>query len=217
MFSLRLEAASQVKSQDWTLEQLEKVLKSTKNNAARDAHGHVYELFKHGGRNLKLSLLRLCNLTRRKQEYPDIFQLSNITSIYKSRGRKDDLNSDRGVFNVVKIRTILDKLIYNDKYRFIDDNMSCSNIGGRKNRNIRDHLFVINAIINDAIQNNQNIDIQIMDVEKCFDKMNYRETANDLYEAGVRDDQFVTIVNSNKKCQVSVFGNLDYSEIKCIS
>ena len=152
LFSLRLEAASEVKSKDWTLEQLEKVLKSTKNNAARDAHGHVYELFKHGGRNLKLSLLRLCNLTRRKQEYPDIFQLSNITSIYKSRGRKDDLNSDRGVFNVVKIRTILDKLIYNDKYQIIDDNMSCSNIGGRKNRNIQDHLFVINVKINDAIR-----------------------------------------------------------------
>ena len=74
--------------------------------------------------------------------------------------------------------------------------MSCSKIG--------DHLFVINAIINDAIQNNQNIDIQIIDVEKCFDKMNYKETANDLFEAGVRDDQFVTIENSYKKCQVSV-------------
>ena len=43
-----------------------------------------------------------------------------------------------------------------------------------------------------------------MDVSKCFDKMNFKETANDLYEAGVTDDQFVTVVNSNKKCQVSV-------------
>ena len=43
-----------------------------------------------------------------------------------------------------------------------------------------------------------------MDVAKCFDKMNYTETANDLYEAGVVDDQFVTVANSNKKCQVAV-------------
>ena len=204
LFKLRLQAASKVITEDWTLEQLEKVLKATKNNTARDAHGHVYEIFKYGGRDLKISLLKLCNLTKRNQEYPDIFQLSNITSIWKQKGRKDDLNSDRGVFNVVKIRSILDKLIYNDKYQIIDDHMSCSNIGGRKNRNIRDHLFVINAIINDAIQNNENIDIQIMDVMKCFDKMNYKETANDLYEAGVQDDQFVTMANSNKKCQVSM-------------
>ena len=204
LFSLRLQAAGKVKTLDWSMEKLEKVLKATKNNTARDAHGHVYELFKFGGRDLKLSLLKLCNLTKSKQEYPEIFQLSNITSIYKQKGRKDDLNSDRGVFNVVKIRSILDKLIYNDNYQIIDSNMSCSNIGGRKNRNIRDHLFVINAIINDAIQNNEAIDIQTVDVTKCFDKMNYKETANDLYDAGVINDQFVTLANSNKKCKVAI-------------
>ena len=87
--------------------------------------------------------------------------------------------------------------------------MSNSNIGGRKNRNVRDHLFVINGVMNAALQKNENIDIRIMDVSKCFDKMNFKETANDLYEAGVADDQFVTVVNSNKKCQVSV----EYSAI----
>ena len=76
------------------------------------------------------------------------------------------------------LRSILEKLIYNDKYQVIDQQMSCSNIGGRKNINICDHLFVINGIMNDAVQNNENIDIQIMDVSKCFDKMNYKETAN---------------------------------------
>ena len=81
LFSLRMNAASKERSDNWSLEQLEKVLKSTKNNAARDAHGHVYELFKLGGINLKLSLLKLCNLTKLKQEYPEILQLSNITSI----------------------------------------------------------------------------------------------------------------------------------------
>ena len=65
-------------------------------------------------------------------------------------------------------------------------------------------MFVINGIINDAVQNNESIDIQIMDVSKCFDKMNYKETANDLYDAGVTDDQFVTVANSNKKCQVAI-------------
>ena len=55
------------------------------------------------------------------------------------------MNNDRGFFNVVKIRSILDKMIYSDKYDIIDNSMSGSNIGGRKGRNIRDHLFVING------------------------------------------------------------------------
>ena len=84
--------------------------------------------------------------------------------------------------------------------------MSCSNIGARKNRNIRDHLFVINAILNDVINDNEKkqIDVQIYDVEKCFDKLEYVNTANDFYNAGVQDDKFVLIANSKRSCNVAV-------------
>ena len=83
--------------------------------------------------------------------------------------------------------------------------MSCSNIGARKGRNIRDHLFVINAIMNEAVQKkNKNIDIQIVDIEKCVDKIAFKETANDLYTAGVQDDKFLMITKSNEKCKVAV-------------
>jgi hypothetical protein len=106
---------------------------------------------------------------------------------------------------VVKLRSILDKLVYEDNYQIIDKNMSCSNIGARKNRNIRDHLFVVNAVLNDAIQTKkEDIDIQIYDVSKCFDKMWYEETANDIYEAGVTGDSFVVMANSNQNCNVAV-------------
>ena len=161
---------------------------------------------KFGGRDLKLSMLKMFNLTKGLNIYPSILQPSNISSIYKNKGRKDDLNSDRGVFNVVKLRSILDKLSYNDNCTTIDQSMSCSNIGARKNRNIRDHLFVINGILNDVknSKKNENIDIQIMDIRKCFDKMSYKETANDLFNAGVRNDHFNLMANSNKTCPVAI-------------
>ena len=43
-----------------------------------------------------------------------------------------------------------------------------------------------------------------MDIEKCFDKMSYRETANDIWLAGVQDDKFLLMAKSNEKCQVAV-------------
>ena len=53
--------------------------------------------------------------------------------------------------------------------------MSCSNIGGRKDRNIREHLFVVNGIMNDVMnnKNTKEVDIEIYDVAKCFDKLEY--------------------------------------------
>ena len=56
-------------------------------------------------------------------------------------------------------------MIYNQNYEDIDHNMSCSNIGARKDRNIRDHLFVINAILHEASENKKNVDIQIYDIK----------------------------------------------------
>ena len=206
LHDIQMKIAKNRISKSWTLEDLRKALKSLKNNKARDEHGHIYELFKYGGRALKSSLLKLYNLVKSKQKYPTIFQQSNISSFWKKKGEKSDLDNDRGVFNVTKIRSILDKMIYNDIYDIVDSNMSSSNIGARKHRNIRDHLFVINGIINDVINNKEanDIDVQIYDVAKCFDKLEFTNTANDLFNAGVQNDKFVIIANSNEKCNVAV-------------
>ena len=206
LYDIQMKIAKNRISKDWTYEDLNKALKTFKNNKARDEHGHIYELFKYGGRALKTSLLKLYNLIKSKQKYPAIFKHSNISSFWKKKGDKSDLDNDRGVFNVTKIRSILDKMVYNDIYDRVDSNMSCSNIGARKNRNIRDHLFVINGIINDVINNKQanDIDVQIYDVAKCFDKLEFINTANDLFNAGVQNDKFVTVAKSNEECHVAV-------------
>jgi hypothetical protein len=76
---------------------------------------------------------------------------------------------------------MLDKLIYHDIYKQIDSQLSCSNIGGRKGRNIIDHLLIVFRIINDVINGDSDpIDIQLFDISKCFDVMWHAETMNDI-------------------------------------
>ena len=82
LFKLRCCLAKDTKTSDWTNDDLENALKSFKNNKARDEHGHIYELFKFGGKDLKSSVLKFFNLVRKQQIYPDILQLSNISSFY---------------------------------------------------------------------------------------------------------------------------------------
>ena len=111
------------------------------------------ELFKEGviGSDLKIALLHLFNGIKSSQIIPEFMKLSNITSLYKNKGSRSDLENDRGIFILTVLRKILDKLLYNDNYDSIDQNMSESNIGARKRRNIRDHLFVIYGIINSVL------------------------------------------------------------------
>ena len=64
---------------------------------------------------------------------------------------------------------------------------------------------MINEILHDLKENkDKSIDLEISDVKKCFDKMWASETANDIFDAGVKDDIFVLIANSNKSSDIAV-------------
>ena len=80
----------------------------------------------------------------------------------------------RGIFIVSVLKTILLKLIYNRKYNIIDSNMSESNVGARKGRSIRDHIFIVNGIIQDVLsrKSKEPMDILIFDYATCFDSLN---------------------------------------------
>ena len=111
----------------------------------------------------------------------------------------------RGIFIVNLFRSILMKLVYEDKYEIVDGNMSDSQIGARKHKNIRNHIFVLNGIINDAINTKgKSIDVLIYDYRQCFDSLWLDEAINDLYEAGINDDKLALIYEANKVNRVAV-------------
>ena len=62
-----------------------------------------------------------------------------------------NLDKERGIFFINKARSILMKLAYNSKIDIIEDNLSPSNLGARKGKSPRDHIFVINSVIQDDI------------------------------------------------------------------
>ena len=105
------------------------------------------------------------NKIKTTQTIPEILKQCNITSLYKNKGSRKDFSNYRGIFRVTLLRSILDKLIYNDEYSGIDNNLSDSNVGARKGRNIRDNIVVINAVLNNVAKRKlKNIDIAFYDV-----------------------------------------------------
>ena len=145
LFQRRLEISSLVKSEDWKFGKIEKVCKKLKNGKARDQDDYIFELFKPNlaGHDVIESLMIMFNSIKREIQIPDFFQKMTITSLFKNKGLKSEFSNQRGIFNVSKVRSILEKVIYDDVYDVIDGEISCSNIGGRRGRNIRDHLFVL--------------------------------------------------------------------------
>ena len=124
------------------------------------------------------------------------------------KGNRNNFHFYRGIFRVTIFRSILDRLIYNDEISNIDSNLTDSNVGCRKQRNIRDNIFVLNAIRNSiSKENGEALDFQIYDIEKCFDKLWLHEVINCLYAAGLKNDKLPLSFLENVNAQVAVKTN----------
>ena len=182
----------------------------TKNNQSGDPSDLISELFKPGvmGQDLAHSLLDLLNGIKAELFIPEQLKLANITTIYNNKGSRLDLKNDRGIFILSIFRKMLDKMTYYDKYDGIDNFMSDSNIGARKSRNIRNHLFVIYGVINSVVQvEAECIDIQIYDLVQAFDALWLEDCLNDVFDAldeDKRDDKLALVYEMNKENKVAI-------------
>ena len=103
------------------------------------------------------------------------------------------------------LRSILEKLIYNDEYTNVDSNLTDCNVGARKKRNIRDNIYVLNAIMNDAINGSKEpVDIGIYDIDKCFDPLWLDECINDMFEAGLQNDKLNLLYLMNESANIAI-------------
>ena len=151
-----------------------------------------------------MAVIKLMNMRKEKQAFPNNLKKCNVTAIHKKKSKRDLCNY-RGVFRVHVLRSILDRLTYNDLYYTIDNNLSDGNTGARKHRSVRDNIFVISAITNSVINGSSPaIQVQVMDQKTCFDKLWLQSCINSLYEAGVTNEKLNLLYIENQEAQMAV-------------
>ena len=161
----RIKLASKVITPDWKEEDVKHVITNLKKKKYCDPHGYSNEIIQCGGKDVLSAVTKLMNSIKRQQHFPQSLQSCNVTSLFKNKGSRKDYNQYRGIFRVTMFGNILDHLIFNDEYNTIV-------VGGRKGRNIHDHIFVVNAVIISIKKGQEEpCDITVNDVEKCFDAL----------------------------------------------
>lgn len=200
-------ASKMNKSDNWTLENLELVLKKLKNGKSKDAYDLVNELFKldNIGTDLKHSILMMLNSIKKEMIQPEFMEVCKIIPFYKGKGEMSDLDNYRGIFILNILRMIKDKMIINDVEDIVEPTMSDSQVGGRRKKGCRNHLFVLYSCMNSAKQKESKpIDVKVYDVSKCFDKLSLEEVCNNIYDIGVTDDKMAMIYEGNKINKVMI-------------
>ena len=221
LFNLRKQLCEEKKSNPWEMKHLDAALKELKKDKSRDPNGWINDLFQEGvaGNDLKTSMLTMFNKIRSEKYFPSFIRKADITSLYKGKGEKCNLNNDRGIFIVSIFRSLIMKMMYTDIYEIIDQSMSDSQIGSRKAKNIRNHIWVLNSVICDTLSTKKKkpVDIQIYDYKQCFDSLWLEECLNDMYDGGLQDDKFNLLYNANSVVDISVrtpVGKTELGQIK---
>ena len=98
------------------------------------------------------------------------------------------------------------KFLYNDKVETLEEHMSTSQVGGRRNMNVRNHIWVLNGIIQDVLNRKgaEPIDVQILDIEQCFDALWPEECLSDLYQYGIQDQTINILYDGSLNTELAI-------------
>ena len=99
--------------------------------------------------------------------------------------------------------------------KIIDSHMTDFQIGGRQGRNVRDHLFIVNGIMQEALSSvkSKPINIIIADFQQCFDGLNLPLACRDLYSSGFKDDKLALLFDLNRQNKVAVKTTVGMTEL----
>ena len=220
LFEERLKESNSKVTPEFGMKELDKVLKSLKTGKSKDPNDYIYELFKDGtiGSDLRKSILILMNKMKAEIKIPDCLKTANITILHK-KNSKLDLNNWRGIFVTSVVRGILMKLVYERTYETINRNMSDAQIGARKRKSVRNHLFVLNAILSDVMSSKKKepVDINVMDFKQMFDSEELPQVLNAFYESGVKDDMLALLCEANRSVKFAVKTPAGKTDIRTIN
>ena len=218
LYEQRLKITKENKTPDWTMKDLDTALAKLKKNKARDPSGLANEIFMQNaaGKDLKNSLLLMFNKIKETEIIPEFATLKNISAIPKKGSDKTNLDSERGIIIGSVFNTILSNLLYNSKYETVDENMSDSNAGARKNKGTRIQNFIVGSAINEAVQTKTDLDVLVLDYKMCFDSLNTKTVISDLYESGIQDDHLNIINKADSSSHIGVKTPFGITERKTV-
>ena len=157
------------------------------------------------GKDLKIGMLSMFNKMKEENYFPEFTKIKNISALYKGSGSKQSLENQRGIIIGLVFNNIIMDMMYNDYYKTVDNEMSDSNLGSRRNKNVRNHTWVIHGIMNEALRTkNGEVDLLIQDFRQCFDSLSVDTVINHLYDSGIKDNKLNLIDKADRSSYIKV-------------
>ena len=152
-----------------TTKEVTTAIRNLKSKKAAGIDGFSIELLKYGSSVLCKPLAKLFNVVLDSSHFPDIWNTSIMTHLFK-KGDKYDPKNYRGISVGSCIGKVFCHILTERLNNFLENNHIIHNnqAGFRKNHRTVDHIFTLKTIIQKYFSKKQNIYVCFVDFAEAF-------------------------------------------------
>ena len=171
--------------------------KQLQTGKAPGPDGIPAEVFKAGGETLITHLTRMFQVFWVNGQLPRDLRVANIIHLYKNKGDRSSCDNHRGISLLSIAGKILARIMLNriTKHILLDDVVSESQCGFRKQRGTVDMVFAIKQLQEKCVEQHQDLHLLFIDLTKAFDTVNRAALWAILSKLGC-PPRFVQIIRS---------------------
>ena len=171
-------------------------IKQLQTGKAPGPDGIPAEVFKAGGETLVTHLTRMFQVFWVNGQLPRDLRDANIIHLYKNKGDRSSCDNHRGISLLSIAGKILARIMLNRITKHIlDDVVSESQCGFRKQRGTVDMVFAIRQLQEKCVEQHQDLHLLFIDLTKAFDTVNRAALWAILRKLGC-PPRFVQIIRS---------------------
>ena len=152
------------------MKEIETVMKEAKNRKAPGCDNINMELWKYGGKKLKIRLLQLFNLIWNEGRIPEEWYTANIVNIYK-KGSRNECGNYRGISLLTTAYKLYSAVLKKKLYPILETILGEEQNGFRKRRSCIYAIFTIKQILEKISEYNLQSCLLFIDYIKAYDRV----------------------------------------------
>ena len=160
-------------------EDFRQVLAKFKKNNKR-----THDFLMKSSDQFRTSVFHLCQRMLKEEMFPKTFQKTTLQMIWKKKGRKEELKSNRMIHSKEWPARTVEALTVSKMKPAILKGTSCFQIGGRPGHRPQEHLYVVKSILLKLEMQRKLGIIMVNDIQAYFDRERLDGVCNTLYTMG---------------------------------